>query len=204
MRISHQLVPAGGWKFQVGKIEFTGYSFDDLVKIVIKHQKANDLPISTVEDIEDFIADKHPYLIINGDKLKKKSMGVSFYQTVQSFVQFLNNWYLKGGKLVDQNTANIRANICIQCHNNQASTETRAKSCCGGNKVQTLVINKVRAQIIKDNRTPMDAKLLTCGICGCCSKISVWIPNNILVNTGDANAYPSFCWKKKVLEGTDI
>lgn len=204
MRISHHLVPNGGWKFQVGKILFKEPTFDILVKAVISHQKANDLPISTVEEIEDFIANDHPELIINGDKIKKTNMGVSFYQTVQSFVQFLNNWYLKGGQLVDQNTANIRANTCIQCHNNKPSTETRAKSCCGGNKIQNVLINKVRAQIIKDNKTTLDAKLLTCAICGCDNKISVWIPNEILVKSEDVNAYPSFCWKKKVTEGTDI
>lgn len=131
-------------------------------------------------------------------------MGVSFFHSVQSFVQFLLNWTLKGGKLVEQGTADARAAICSACHNNKPTSEIRNRSCCGGNKVANAVISAARSKIIKDAKSTNDAKLLACAICGCDNKISVWIPNNVLLKPEDANAYPSFCWKKKITEGQDV
>lgn len=131
-------------------------------------------------------------------------MSVSYFNTVQSFVQFLWNWILGGGQLVDQNTANIRAALCVNCHNNKGSGEVRKKVCCGGGKLANIVVDKARASIIKQNKTVGDARLLVCGICGCDNKISVWIPNNVLLKPEDANAYPGFCWRKAVTEGRDL
>lgn len=156
------------------------------------------------EEIEEQIAEEHPGIIINGQMIKKKTMGVSYFHTVQSFVQFLWNWNLKGGKLVDQNTANVRASICVACHNNKPSSEVRKGGCGTCNKMGNKAIDAVRDKIVKTNKTPTDPRLLACGICGCDLKISVWIPNNILLQPKEANAYPAFCWKKKVLEGTDL
>lgn len=135
--------------------------------------------------------------------LKKNSMAVSFYYTVQSFTQFLWNWLLKGGTLVSQNIANLRAETCISCHNNKPSSEVR-KSCSACNKLGNKAIDKVRATIIKENKTPSDSRLLTCGICGCDLKVSVWIPNVILLKVEDVNAYPTQCWKKKRAENLDV
>lgn len=130
-------------------------------------------------------------------------MGISTYQTVQSFAQFLWNWLLSGGRLVNQNTANLRADICVKCHNNKPSSEVR-KGCSVCNKMGNAALNKVRSTIIKNNSTPLDDRLLTCGICGCDNRISVWIPNVALVQMEDVNAYPAFCWKKKRFENLDV
>lgn len=130
-------------------------------------------------------------------------MGISTFQTVQSFAQFLWNWLLSGGKLVDQNTANLRAEICVACHNNKPSSEVR-KGCSACNKMGNMALNKIRGTIIKNNSTPLDARLLTCGICGCDNRISVWIPNVALIKVEEVMAYPSFCWKKKRSENLDL
>ena len=129
-------------------------------------------------------------------------MAISTFKTVQSFVQFLWNWYIGGGQLLDQNTANLRAAICVQCHNNKPSSEVRKCSTC--HKMGNAVIQKVRQQILKNNTTPLDSRLLTCGICGCDNRITVWIPNQILLKAEDANAYPGFCFKKKIVENTEL
>lgn len=130
-------------------------------------------------------------------------MAISFFKTVQSFSQFVAAFLANGGGLVDQNTANIRAATCAGCHNNKASGDVR-KVCSACNKMSNAAINKFRALVIKDNKTTSDSRLLTCGICGCDLKISVWIPNEALVTKEDANAYPSFCWKKKILEDANL
>lgn len=131
-------------------------------------------------------------------------MSVPFHKTVQSFVQFLWNWKLSGANLVDQNTANQRAETCVACHANVKSDEARKGGCGACNKMGNKVLNSIRDKIIKGNGTPHDAKLQSCLICGCDLKISVWIPNEVLLKTGDANAYPTHCFKKKILEGKEV
>lgn len=130
-------------------------------------------------------------------------MAVSTFKTVQSFTQFLWNWVIGGGKLVDQNTANIRAQTCASCHNNLPSADVR-KGCSACNKMGNSVINKIRGSIIKNNSTTSDRHLLTCGICGCDLRISVWIPNQALLKLEDSNAYPTYCWKKKIEQNLEV
>lgn len=130
-------------------------------------------------------------------------MAITFFKTVKSFTQFLWNWKLGGSQLVDQNTANLRAQICSSCHNNQAMGEI-GKGCGTCNKMGSRVLDGIRDEIISGNRTTADGYLKGCAICGCDLKISVWIPNNVLLSKEDANAYPEFCWKKAVLEDRNL
>lgn len=131
-------------------------------------------------------------------------MPVTFYNSVQSFAQAGWNFILSGGKLVDQNTANLRAEICAGCHNNLPTAEIRKGGCSTCQKMGDLAIDGVRATIIKTKKTPHNPVLLACGLCGCDLKISVWMPNQTLLKLEDANAYPSFCWKKKIEENLEV
>lgn len=131
-------------------------------------------------------------------------MAIFTFQTLKSFAQFLWNFKLSGSPLVDQNTANIRAQTCVSCHNNIASGDVKKGGCGVCQKMGNAALNGIRADIIGNNNTPVDPYLLTCGICGCDLKMSVWIPNVVLVNVEDVNAYPAFCWKKLRLENRDL
>jgi hypothetical protein len=128
---------------------------------------------------------------------------INVFQSVQSFVQFLLNWKLKGGGLVDQATANARASICVSCHNNKSSKEVR-KACCGGGAAANTALYAARKLIIQNKVTPSDKQLLVCAICSCDLRIKVWIPNSALVEPEDANAFPTFCWVKKIAESKEL
>lgn len=129
---------------------------------------------------------------------------IPIFQSVSQFVDFLKEWVNSGGQLVDQNTANTRAEICAGCHNNLASTEVR-KTCCGGGAASNAALWVARHMIIQNKTTPMDKQLLVCGLCGCDLKIKVWAPLQALKQTKeDANAWPTFCWCKKVLEDKEV
>lgn len=130
-------------------------------------------------------------------------MAIINFKTVKAFTQFLWNWKLGGSSLVDQNTANIRASICSTCHNNKVGGDIRS-GCGVCNKMGNKFLDKIRDDIIVGNRTTHDALLKTCAICGCDNKISVWIPNNVLLTKEDANAYPEFCYKKARLLDADL
>lgn len=130
-------------------------------------------------------------------------MAISTFKTVQSFVQFLWKWKLSDGKLVDQNTGNLRSAICAACHNNKPSSETRG-GCGSCNKIGKTILDKVRSSIVAGMKTTHDAALKTCAICGCDLKISVWIPNQVLLKLEDSNAYPGFCWKKQIENNLEV
>lgn len=130
-------------------------------------------------------------------------MAIINFKTIKAFTQFLWNWKLSGSQLVDQNTANIRAQICKTCHNNKSGGDVRG-GCGVCNKMGNQALDSIRDDIINGNRTTSDGSLMTCAICGCDLRISVWIPNNVLLSVEDANAYPDFCWKKKIIDGIDL
>ncbi len=129
---------------------------------------------------------------------------ISFYKTVSQFVSFIFEWRKAGGQLVDQNTANTRAAICVGCHNNKPTNEIRKKACCGGGAAQNAAVVVARATVIRGKSTPYDKNLLACNLCGCDLKIKVWIPSDVLLKTEDANAYPSFCWAKAITDGKNV
>lgn len=131
-------------------------------------------------------------------------MAITFFHTVKSFTQFLWNWKLQGSPLVDQNTANIRAEICAGCHMNLPNKDVRKGGCGVCNKMGNKTINAIRDTIINGAKTTSEGRLLTCGICGCDLAISVWIPSEALLSVEDSNAYPSFCWKKKIEVGQNL
>lgn len=123
----------------------------------------------------------------------------TFLERIQSFAASLTNYVLTGGKLVDQNTANIRASICAACHNNKPDAEAR-KGCCGKGLVESAAILAIRKGIVGDRVTTSHARLGSCQICGCVNNLAVWFPSNPLgVSDENANAYPSFCWKKQII-----
>ena len=71
-RISHWVVPPGGWKFQEGPVLITGQTWDELVKFVRSHRISNKKEIGNVEiEIENKIAENYPELIIDGSTIKK-------------------------------------------------------------------------------------------------------------------------------------
>lgn len=123
----------------------------------------------------------------------------TFLERVKSFASSLTNYVQTGGQLVDQNTANIRAEICAACHNNKPDAEAR-KSCCGKGLVEGAAILAIRTTIVGSRTTTSHSKLGSCGICGCVNNLQVWFPSNPLgMNEENANAYPSFCWKKQII-----
>lgn len=71
-RISHWVVPPGGWKFQEGSVTITGETFDEVVKFVRSHRLNNKIDLGDVEsDLENKIAEENPSLIIDGSTIKK-------------------------------------------------------------------------------------------------------------------------------------
>lgn len=66
MRISRQLVPPGGWRYNQKGIMIYGDTFDDLAIHVRAHRQSNGMRLGDVEDdIEQQLARLHPSIVIN-------------------------------------------------------------------------------------------------------------------------------------------
>ena len=120
-----------------------------------------------------------------------------------AFLQSLKNFLLTGGSLVDQNSSNIRADICAKCHANVACETARPakKSICASCSkfVENAAVRLAKAAILQGRQTPSNHLLKCCGICGCDNQLSVWFPTVPLgVNEENKNAFPTFCWKKEI------
>jgi hypothetical protein len=88
-------------------------------------------------------------------------------------------------KFVPQSEANRRAEICAGCPMNRSIA-----GCTPCRNLVSLVFN-----VIGNRRTPLDARLGACGVCGCSLSASVHIP---LENfpAKPKYEYPDWCWKK--------
>lgn len=120
----------------------------------------------------------------------------NFLERVKSFNHALAAYHKNGAVLVDQNTANIRANICTGCHNNVPDGEARSGcALCGG--AEKVIVDQVSKTILQGRVTTHNSSLKACNICGCDNKLAVWFPQEYLLKKHDQNAYPTFCWKKE-------
>lgn len=130
-------------------------------------------------------------------------MAISLFSSVKHFVDSMASWLAQGHQLLDQNTANQRAVICAGCHNNKPTDEVRG-GCSSCNRGETYVVNLTRQAITQGRHTSLDGNLKICGICGCDIRTMIWLPNQALLSKEDANAYPTFCWKKKILDNKEV
>ena len=119
--------------------------------------------------------------------------------SLQTLFESLKNYVLTGGQLVDQNTANIRAEICAACHNNKPDSEAK-RGCCGKGLVASAASLAIKKTIVGDRVTTSHSKLGKCDICGCPNNLTVWFPSNPIGDNDDTkNAFPSFCWRKQII-----
>lgn len=200
-KISEWLIPPGGWYFQEGAFKIEGQTFSDLVVNLRTHRKSNGKPEGDpVREIHDQISSRWPEGTI--DKVNGTHVSTPI-QRAQNFFLTLKNFILEGGAFVDQNTANIRSQICATCHNNVPGSEARpvSGSCRGCGKlmqsIEESAIAASRRFVVGDRRTDHDELLKSCGICGCDNRVAIWFPLNAFrIDETNRNAYPTFCWKK--------
>ncbi len=63
MRISHSVIPNGGWCFLEGKVLLIAETFDLLVKNLQSHRLHNGIPPGDpVAEIEEYLCKKHPQM----------------------------------------------------------------------------------------------------------------------------------------------
>jgi hypothetical protein len=106
-----------------------------------------------------------------------------------NFLKSMAYWVTHGTGFVEQEEADRRARICVDCPFNQPIV-----GCTPCSKFVERI-----AAVVGDRATPYDVGLKGCAVCGC-SGAQVWFPLEALQKgmTPELNGkFPSFCWKRK-------
>jgi hypothetical protein len=108
-------------------------------------------------------------------------------------VRHIYHWLGEGGNVVDQETAQARANTCNTCAYN-----------IGGLSVTAVAGIAIKKQLELKNhlklRVDGEKRLKMCGTCGCQLKLLVWEPQERVKSQmipAEAVLVPDFCWKNK-------
>lgn len=163
--------PYGGiyrWKDPITGIEVTGTTGDMVYSNAVAERQANGVHMG-LEFWDEIMADicrDYPQECSNVDPTRIRARGWSMGDIVRGSLVMLNH-KLSGSELVSQEEATRRAGICATC----PQAAVFSKPCTG--------ICRELAQLISstgNKSTPYDNPTRACGICGCLTMVSVWLP----------------------------
>lgn len=169
--------PPGGrfpYTQQENGFKFSELDFEALLRVVKEHRKANNIPISgnyraEIEDaccreILEHYANYEGVVTEDGRRAFPERGGLTL-DDVKNFLSFVSKWISSGGKFVEQQEADRRALICLQC-----PKRTDLAVCWSCRGVTALIDS------LKGNRhAAEEGKLKICGACKCDLKTKVWV-----------------------------
>lgn len=106
--------------------------------------------------------------------------------------RILKDWLGEGGVVVEQETAQARANICVKCDNN-------VKSGLLPKAVAWAVHEELQLKNELQLRVDGEKALGKCGICDCQNRLKIWreIEKIRAEETPESLAkFPDWCWVK--------
>lgn len=103
----------------------------------------------------------------------------------------ITEWVVDG-TVVELEEAQRRANICIECDNNEKASSTAL-----------FVAGRIRRLIELKNKLGLrvegEKKLGQCEVCECVLKLQVWEPMELVEKQRNKHAgYPAHCWKTEL------
>lgn len=185
--------PPGGFQYLVDESRtlFKEVSYRDLVKKVIAHLKANNLPVpmNIEERIHEYGCQNIPpgwceHGLIAGDTVAIIGFGEAL-----EFTRTMGQW-LARGEMTSAEESDRRAHICGSCPFNQ------------GAHCPTCVMGRMRDAVESFaawRKTKYDSNLQICQKCGCSLKLKVLVPLDILQKNmpqAKLDSLPDWCWLK--------
>ena len=192
-------MPPGGFTFyqpQTGWNAPEWRSFDVVVESLIEHRNANPFitkqhNLSTIREVVEIEVDEynaqrclnngwHHFLSDAGPPGKwmpqRLSRGVAAavgsVKRAAAGIGVVRDWLGDGLRPVDSTLASKRAEVCVNCPQNQDPNWIQ--------NLEEVVAKDIRTKIeIKNDlklSTPYDAQLLSCQVCDCPMSLKVWTP----------------------------
>lgn len=187
-----QVTPHGGWRFYEKSTDtlVKGAHWSDLVRKVLAHREANQLPIDPgyEAEIEEYMCREVEDSCEEKPDPPKAKIGID---AVITFTKTMVESFLRGNPRVDVAEATRRGKICTGCSDNVESAGCRP---CNAKMVSSF-LKRVGGPV----DTLYDSRLKSCRHCGCFNVVQIWFPLEILKNNQRAKvqkALPEHCWKK--------
>lgn len=211
---SRSLFPPGGWQYRQPETGWAAPSpmastFDQTVTQILKHRWANShLNLSNKQDEIAAELDAYtcarlgndPEYCTNLDVLPKaEALPATPQAAEQNPASRVDNvegaktifeWFGAGGKPVEPQLAQARADICLKCPHN------------GGRKLFTgaiaAMVKSLAGVKAKMNLTVTgEDDLGSCVQCGCHIPTKIWVPLEHLTRSDDEIRFPEHCWIRK-------
>lgn len=185
---------SGGWRYRIPEtgILVRSGSFWLLPDAARAHYNANALavPNNLSDLILEYVCKNGAMCEVDGVEIAKgapkKSLNVA---DVIRFTKTRLDALLKGAK-VDQQEADRRAEICVNCPSNKP-----LEGCTGCNSKSLKDFVRFLSQ---SGTTSLDERLQSCEYCGCFIRSMIWTPLESLKRYDDVSQLPSNCWKTKI------
>ena len=175
------MTPPGLFRYRVpetGHFLKDFYAWNDLEEAVVKHYKANHLPVPS--DLRDRIIEQLCQQLSPEWCRDSKGGFVGFmrnlvheFQRVVMGTTTLVDWAISSGaKRVDDSEVLRRGEICNRCTFNQPPI--------GCNSCNVSALNKIVEKFVGGQHLPIDSQLEACMICSCNLKVKTRIPMEVL------------------------
>jgi hypothetical protein len=106
----------------------------------------------------------------------------------------LKDWVGNDGQVVDQETAQKRADICLKCPMNQS-----------GSILTQSVASAIKRYLEFKSQIGLRVKgeksLRHCSVCGCVNRLQIWCPDKFFsshTTREELEKYHQDCWKKAI------
>lgn len=195
--INKVTTPPGEYRYVVRETgqRFRAVAWDDLVKQVRKHYRANKIeePPDLEARMEDQLCDQLPPGQCDQHDPSKvyRSHQPLTLQHVITGTKTLAAWFLTGKKRVSREEVEARTRVCSGCHYNQPITGCSA--CSHG------ALHEVAKIVVGGETYPSDQFLHSCQLCGCSLPAKVRLPLETLQKHSSQEvleSLPAYCWLK--------
>ena len=181
------VIPPGGWQYPEGENTVRGDTHEDLIAKLTAYRIANQIVLGNPEqDIERYVCQQFPsYCGTDSNQLPPpRTAPRTFRERVTSWAA--NRYQYAGGiELEDEETAEARAQVCVNCPSNQ---EWRAgcPPCIAATERTLLVINQNRKT---------KTVVLGCAIAGHENQTACYLPPKHLKHKNQyLSQLPPRCW----------
>lgn len=164
--------------------EFEAKNKPDLIKQIVAYREQNEFP--PITELAFVIDNYLCSLPENEGACTEVPLRYGWYQYLRGGIALVEYLFYGEKNLVPPARALERAKICVKCPFNTFPKRS-----------ELVKWANTQAEIATGGRTTVvDAKLGTCGVCGCPLRAKVHYGGKVKPSEKELAKYPDFCWQK--------